>query len=177
MPSIAEATRARGGRERRRLAAGVALVLAGALFVGLGAAGTVSGTTPKTGLVVGSVAVVASLAALATGARLREHERALVAVGAAVATASVLFVLALAPAAVLTRPALTAPAGLGYLAGIAVMLAALLAGLTLPDGRRSRRADGGAVSWTRSGPDRTVREQAADGGTADDDLSFPLEDD
>lgn len=177
MPSIAEATRARRGRERRRLVVGVGLVLAGALLVGLGAAGAVRGTTAKTGFVVGGVAVIAGLAAMALRAPLAERERALASVGAAVGVASLLFVWALAPAAVLSRPALTAAGTLGFLSGLAVLLGAVLAGVTTgrSDGRRHRRSN--AVSWTRSGPARRARNQAADGGTTDDEVTFPLEDD
>lgn len=174
MPSIDEATRSAGSAERRRLAAGVGLVLAGTLFVGLGAAGTVGGA-PTTGLLVGGLAVIASLAALAVRAPLRKHERALVSVGAAIGTASSLFVWALTPAAAVGRPALQAAGALGFLAGVAVMLAALLAGVTMDRGERSPRTGDPAVSWRRSTADAT--RQVADGGTTDADHSVPNADD
>lgn len=165
MPSIAEATRSSRSGERRRLAAGVGLVLAGLLFVGLGAAGTVGGA-PKTGFLVGGLAVIASLAALAVRAPLRDHDRALVSVGAVIATASSLSLWALTPAAAFDRPALLAGGGLGFLAGVAVMLAALLAGVTMDRGDGSPHSGGTAVSWTRSNTGAT--RQVADGGTTDD---------
>lgn len=174
MPSIAEATRTRRDRERRRLATGLGLLVIGALLVGLGAAGSVEGTTAKTSFVIGGLAVVASLAVFAARAPLAERERALVSVGTAVSVASLLFVWALAPAAVLSRPALTAAGTLGFVSGVVVLLAAVLAGVTVD---RSGRRERSGVAWTRSSDRRAPNGQAADGGSADDELSFPLEDD
>lgn len=174
MPSIAEATGARRTGERRRLLGGLGLLAIGAPLVGLGAAGTVSGTSARTGAVVGPAAVLVGLVALLGRARLGERERALASVGTAVALASLLFVWLLAPPAVLSRPAVAGAGGLGYLSGLAVLLGAVLAGVTMdrPPTESRRTPD---VAWTRSTDPRASR-RAADGGQPDD-RSFPLEDD
>lgn len=174
MPSIAEATRRRGDCERRRLATGLGLLVIGALFVGLGAAGSAAGHTAKASFVIGGLAVLASLAVFAARARLGERERGLVFVGIAVSVASLLAVWALAPAAVLSRPALAGAGMLGFVAGVVVLLAAVLAGVTVDRPVRGERRD---VAWTRSTDRPAPNGQATDGGQADEELSFPLEDD
>lgn len=176
MPSIAEATGTRGDRERRRLATGLGLLVIGTLLVGLGAAGSVEGTTVKTSVVIGGLAVVASLVVFAARAPLGEREEALASVGTAVSVASLLFVWALAPESVLSRPASIAAGTLGFMAGVVVLLAAVFAGVTVD--RAGGRPEPSDVAWTRSTDQRAPNEQAADGGHSDDDeLSFPLEDD
>lgn len=174
MPSIAEATGARRRRERRRLLLGLGLLGLGALFVGLGAAGTVSGASGKAGLVAGGLAVLVSLAALTVRADLAERERTLGSVGIAVAAASLLLVWALAPAAVLSRPALAIAGALGYLSGVAVLVAAVLAGVTLDRPSPGRHRQSRGVAWTRDDSSRTP---AADGGERDKELSSPLDED
>lgn len=176
MPSIAEATRTRGERERRRLVAGLGLLFIGTLLVGLGAAGSVDGGAAKTGFVVGGLAVVASLVVFAARAPLGDRERALVAIGTAVSVAGLLFVWALAPAAVFTQPALIVAGSLGFVSGVVILLASVLAGVAL-DRSIARRGERSEVAWARSGDDRGSNQQAADGGHTDDDLTFSLEDD
>lgn len=175
MPSIAAATRARRSRERRRLMAGVGLLLAGALLVGLGAAGAVSGASAKTGAVVGGLAALGGLLALVARARLAERERAFVAVGVAVGLASLLFFWGLAPADLVANPSPVAvAAALGYLFGLTIVLAAVLAAVSVRP-RADRAPDASAtVAWRRSAPSQS---SAADGGATDDELAFPLEDD
>lgn len=175
MPSIAEATRSRGDRERRRLVTGFGLLVIGAFFVGLGAAGSVEGTTVKTSLVIGGLAVVASLVVVAVRAPLGERERALVTIGTAVSVASLLLTWALAPESVGPRPASVTAGTVGFVAGVVVLLAAVLAGVTVD--RAGDRPVKSEVAWTRSTDQRAPNEQAADGGRSDDELTFPLEDD
>jgi peptidoglycan/LPS O-acetylase OafA/YrhL len=181
MPSLADLPRARRRRERRRLATGVGLLLVGALLVGLGAAGVVRGGSVRTGVAAGGLAVWAGLLGLALRAPLAERERILTAAGAAVGLAGVLGFWAVAPADVVSGPLLAPFAtALGYLLGLAVVLAAVLAAVS---GRPTARgaasgpaASSPATAWRRStggGPSG----HAADGGSRDDDLSFPLEDD
>lgn len=157
------------------MATGLGLLIVGVLFVGIGAAGIVDGGTTITGIVFGGLATVISLAAIAVRAPLGDRERDLVFVGTAGSVASLLFLWALAPAAVLSRPALTAAGTLGFVAGVVVLLAAVLAGVTVD--RPGRRRERSGVAWTRSTDRRGPSGQAADGGQADDELSFPLEDD
>lgn len=174
MPSIAEVTGGRQDHERRRRLAGFGLLLVGALFVGLGAAGVVSGASTKAGLLVGGLAVLASLFVLAAGAPLVEHERVLAAGGAALGAASLLVLWALAPAAVLSRPLLVGVAGFGYAAGLTVLLAAVLAGVSL-DRWEPGREPSSTSGWTRSAPASPTEPAAADGGEDGDELAFPLD--
>lgn len=177
MPSIAEATRSRGADGHRRLVAGLGLVLVGAVLVGLGAAGTAGGPAPTTGLVVGGLALLGCLWAVAARVPLHRRERALAAVGSTVAAASLLALWPLAPGGALPRSALTVGAGLVYAIGLTVLLAAVLAGMTLPGRAEPGQPTSSSVAWTRSSSPSAGEPRAADGGTAEDDLSFPLEDD
>lgn len=174
MPSLAEVTRGRHAPERRRRLAGFGLLLVGAVLVGLGAAGTVSADSTKAGLLVGGFAVLAGLFGLAAVAPLGERERALAGAGAAVGAASLLALWALAPSAVLSRPVLILAAGFSYAAGLTVLLAAVLAGVTLDRGAPGREPSS-TSGWTRQTPGPPTGPAAADGGEAGDELDFPLD--
>lgn len=176
MPSLAVATRAGGHRQRRRLVAGVGLLVAGGLFIGLGAAGVVNGASTKTGVVVGGAAVVISLITLSLRIPLGGRARTAAAAGAAVSAAGLLAVWALAPPAVLSRPLITGAGAAVYLAGLGVLLSSMLAEAALDPAVTDGHRRAGEVSWTRTERDRTARNQATDGGSSEDDLSFPLED-
>lgn len=175
MPSIAEVTRGTRIRRRRRLALGVGLVLIGAFLTGLGAAGAVSGSALRTGLLVGGLAVLVSLWWFALRTPLRERERSMAIAGTATATASLLGLWIFAPASILPQSVLVLAIGFVYATGVTVLMAAVLAGLTLPERGPRRDTTSGAVSWTRSDSGASRDRQAADGGATDDDLSFPLE--
>lgn len=177
MPSLADATRTGGDRQWRRLVAGVGLLVAGGLFIGLGAAGVLHGASTKTGVVVGGGAVVLSLIALSLRIPLGGRARAAAAAGAAVSMAGLLAVWALAPPAVLSRPLITGAGVFVYLAGLGVLLSSMLAEAALGPAFTGGRRRAGEVSWTRTERDRGARNQATDGGSSEDDLSFPLEDD
>lgn len=177
MPSIAEATGARRRRERRRLAAGVGLVLVGTVLVGLGAAGAVRAGSLRTGATAGGFASWTGLLVLALVNSLDDDERGVVAVGSAVGLAGLLGFWAFSPANVISGPALLA--GLGYLLGLSAVLATVLAAASVrADDRRPARTSAGPstpVTWTRSAG-RDDGGAAADGGaTDDDDIDFPLE--
>lgn len=181
MPSLADATGARRRRERRRLATGVGLLVAGSLLVGLGAAGAVRAGSLRTGATAGGLAVWVGLVVLAVRAPLDEDGGTLAAAGAAVGLGGLLGFWALAPVDVFSGPVLPAfVAGFGYLLGLTVVMASVLAAATgRAVGRRPALGSAAAttpVAWTRA-PDRESGSQAADGGSTDDDLSFPLEDD
>jgi peptidoglycan/LPS O-acetylase OafA/YrhL len=175
MPSIAEVTGGSRVRRRRRLALGVGLVLMGAFLTGLGAAGAVSGSALRTGLLVGGLAILASLWWFALRTPLRERERSMAIAGTTAATASLLGLWILAPASVLPQSVLVLAIGLVYAIGVTVLMAAVFAGLTLPERGPRRDSMSGAVSWTRSDAGTNTDRQAADGGATDDDLSYPLE--
>lgn len=178
MPSLADATRARRNRERRRLVIGVGALLAGALLVGLGTAGVVSGAPTKTGAVVGGLVVLAVLVGLLVRAPLGARERTIAGAGVGVGLASLVVVWAAAPAALLSgRTAATVVGAAGYAVGLTVVLAAVLAGVTIRRMVPRERTGSGEVSWTRSDPGTLAHERAADGGRKDEELSFPLEDD
>lgn len=175
MPSIAEVTRGSRVRQRRRLALGVGLVLLGAFLTGLGAAGAVSGSALRTGLLVGGLAVLVSLWWFVLRTPLRDRERSMAIAGTATATVSLLGLWILAPASVLPPSVLVLAVGIVFVIGVTVLMAAVLAGLTLPDRGPGRDSTSRAVSWTRSDAGGSPDRQAADGGATDDDLSFPLE--
>ncbi len=180
MPSIEAAVRARRVDGRRRLLVGLASLSVGTLLVGLGAAGALgTAASPKTGALVGGAAAVAGLVVLLVRAPAGERERAVDAVGAAVGLASLAGFWLLAPVDVVGRPtAATVASALGYCSGLAVVLASFLAAATSPARRRGPPAGPPRVAWTRSRPRDEARDPAADGGgTAGDDLSFPLDDD
>lgn len=174
MPSIAEATESHGPDGHRRLVAGLGLVLVGAVLVGLGAAGTTGGSAPTTGPVIGGFALLGCLWVVASRVPLRGLERGIAAAASVAAAASLLSLWALAPARAFTGSALTVGAGLGFAIGLTVLLAAVLAGMTLPGRGSANRSS--SVAWTRSASQSDREARAADGGTAEDDLSFPLED-
>lgn len=176
MPSIAEATQSHGPDGHRRLVAGIGLVLVGAVLVGLGAAGTAGGSASKIGLTIGGLALLVCLWFVALRLPLHRRERAMAAAGSTVAAASLLSFWALVPAGALPQSALTAGTGLLYAIGLTVLLAAVLAGITLPDRNRARQSTSSSVAWTRSTSQSASEPRAADGGTTEDDLSFPLED-
>lgn len=175
MPSIADATRARRDRTRRRLLTGVGLLLAGALLVGLGAAGAASGLPVVTEVLVGGLAVWGALLVMAVRAPLGERERGLTAVGAAVGLAGLLAFWALAPPGTVSVLALLA--GLGFLLGLTVVLAAVLAAASLP-GPVPRSTGPSSVSWTRTAESPGSGSRATDGGeTADAGPADPQDDD
>lgn len=176
MPSIAEAMRTRGVDGYRRLLAGLGLVLVGAVLVGLGAAGTVGGASPTTGLTVGGLALLVCLWFVALRVPLHRRERGMAAAGSTVAAASLISLWALVPTGVLPQSALTVGTGLVYAIGLTVLLAAVLAGVTLPGRGPADQSTSTSVAWTRSSSQSAGEPRAADGGTAEDDLSFPLED-
>lgn len=175
MPSIAEATRSRRDAGHRRVVAGLGLVLVGAVLVALGAAGTTGGSA--SGLAVGGLALLVCLWVVASRAPLASRERRLAAGGSVVAAASLLSLWAVPPAGVSLQHTLTVGAGLGFAVGLTVLLAAVLAGMTLPGRGRVDQSAASSVAWTRSSSPSAGEPRAADGGTAEDDLSFPLEDD
>lgn len=176
MPSIGEVNRDARGHYRRQLALGIGLLLAGSFLAGLGAAGTVSGSALRTGLVIGGLAVLLSLWGFARRITLRDRERSMAVAGSIAAMASLPSLWVLAPSEVLPRSMLVIAVGLIYTIGITVLLAAILAGITLPEAGPNRTTSR-PVSWTRSPSDSGKGRQAADGGREEDDLSFPIEDD
>lgn len=176
MPSLAEATQSRATDGHRRLVAGLGLVLVGAVLVGLGAAGTGGSPAPKTGLVIGGLALLVCLWIVAARVPMYRRERAMAAAGSTVAAASLLALWSLAPAMAASHSALTVGAGLVYAIGLTVLLAAVLAGMTSPGRSAAGQSTSSSVAWTRPSSPSSSDPRAADGGTTDDDLSFPLED-
>lgn len=175
MPSISEATRSSTGQRRRRIAAGIGLLLTGALFVGLGAAGVVNAGSVRTGALIGGLAVLCCVVLLADRASLGERERSVAAVGAAVGLAGLFVFWALPDGGGALETAVLGSATV-YAFGIAVMVGAVLANVTM------RTSDSGQlgsdeVTWERTRSASGPSEAAADGGGADDDLAFPLDDD
>jgi len=171
VPSIAEVARARRGRERRRLFLGGGCLVVGALLVGLGAAGALSAASVRTQLIAAGAAVLVGVLVLAWRAALDEGERAVVAVGTAVAIASLLAYRGLAPAADVPvhDPALLVT-GITYLGGLAVTLAAALAASSLPSpGQRPARSVE-PVAWRRTSDEGDSPAAAADGGETAADL-------
>lgn len=179
MPSIAEATRARRGRRRRRIAAGVGLLLTGALLVAVGAAGAASAETIRNGAVVGGLAVLVCIVMLADRAPLGETERNVAAVGALFGLAGVFLFWAVTPGE--TGSASGALfASIIYLAGVVVLGAAVLAAVTSPS-PAVERLSAESVTWERGEPSSTVgsveNDATPDGGAPDDEPSVsPNED-
>lgn len=169
MPSIAEATRASGDGSRRRLVVGMAFVLIGSLLVGVGAAGTVRGATIPTGLSVGGLAVVGCLTLLAARATRGRRERAVAFLGAMISGVSLVFPWAMGSVVGGLWSVLTA--GVGFTIGLTVLLAAVLAGVTLDRGDRTGPSPSSPVAWTRSESDNPTSQPATDGGTAEDEYS------
>lgn len=176
MPSIAEVSRDSRGRYRRLVALGFGLVLIGAFLVGLGAAGTVSGFTVKTGLTIGGLAVLISLWGFAARIPLRPGERSMAVAGTMAALASLLSLWGLSSSGILPQTMIVSAVGLIYAIGITVLLSAVLAGITLPEHGLDRASTSEPVSWTRSPSESRKPRQTADGGTVEDDLPSPFDD-
>lgn len=177
MPSIAEVNRNGRGRYRSLFALGLGLVLVGAFLAGLGAAGTVRGSTVRTGLMVGGLAVLLSLWGFAARISLGQRERSMAVAGTMAGVASLLSLWVFSSGEVFPQTMLIVAVGLIYSIGITVLLSAVLAGVTLPDQGVGRAPTSRNVAWTRSAPESRERRQAADGGTEEDDLSRPSKDD
>lgn len=175
MPSISEATQASSGQRRRRIAAGLGLLLAGALFVGLGAAGAANAGSLRTGALIGGLAVLCCVVLLADRASLGERERSVAAVGAAVGLAG-LFVFWGLPDGGSALDAAVLGSATVYAFGVAVILGAVLANVTLRTAD-PRQFASDEVAWTRSDAAGGPSEATADGGTPDDDITSPFDDD
>lgn len=164
MPSIAEATSSNPAGLRRRLALGVGCVSLGGVFIGFGVMGAVAGVSGRTAVVAGGASVLLGLWITAVLTAMEVTPRSLVSGGAALGLASaLLFWAAAEPAVIPGFGSWEFVTGVGILVGLAIELAALVAGVT---GRSAGRLPGdtaGPVAWTRTdrGPGRNP---TADGG-------------
>lgn len=177
MPSIADATRTQAGRERWLLGAGVAFLLLGTLIAGLGVAGVIDAASGRSVGAIGGLAVLSGLVALVVRVPLDERAQMTALVGLAIGFAGVSAFWAFTPVDMFTSsPVMPIVTGLGYLVGVAIVLAAVLAAATIRPGGTRRVNESSPLGWTRSDDDRNANQPAADGGHEDEELSFPLDD-
>lgn len=177
MPSIADATQTRSGRERWHLAAGVGLLLLGTLFAGLGLAGAVGVTSVRSVGAIGGLAGLAGLLTLVARTPLDDHEAIAAVIGLGIGFAGVSSFWIVTPVE-LSPGLLAMPIAsiFGYLVGVAIVLAAVLAAVSIRPSSGHRSNESPTVGWTRSDEGQHAHQPSADGGREEDDLSFPLDD-
>lgn len=165
MPSIAEATGGDPDYASWKLAIGFGMVLLGGLFVGLGVGGLSSGSSVRTATLAGGLFVLLALFVVATQVPLGERERTFVVTGSSIGFASALLFWALAPP---VGPASAEPGivvtSFGFLIGLAIELAAVLAGITAHSGYGNRSELKAVVEWDRSLTGTGENKTSADGG-------------
>lgn len=177
MPSIADATRTQAGRQRWLLAAGVVTLLLGTVIAGLGIAGVVDAASVRSAGAIGGLAVLSGLVALVARVPLDEREEVTAMIGLAIGFAGVSAFWAVTPSDVFTGSLVPSIiTGFGYLVGVAVVLAAVLAAVSIRPERPQQANEPSQLGWTRSDDNRNANQPAADGGQDDEELSFPLED-
>lgn len=176
MQSIADATGGHSHPNRRRLVAGVGLVLAGAIIGGLGLAGMLGAATVRGGLAAVGLAVLVGWVALAARAPLNERERAIAAVGLLVGFAAVSIFWAVTPSDVAADPSiLTILSGLAYMAAVTLVMAAVLAVVSVRVVPRSKQSNPSTTRWERT-VGSNPPQHSTDGGEDEEELSFPLQD-